>query len=313
MGNIINDMDRLEASFITWARARPDIDGAFVVGSRARTDHPADEWSDLDIGFVTSDIGRYLSDDEWVADIAEPWITYVDPVGPTRHVLFAGGLDAGFTPLPEKKVRLATRVVPVLNRFSMLYRLVPGGRRLKQQIAEAQDYYRRGARIILDKHGMARAFLSALPAEALVHPRTTQQQFADVVNEFWFKSVWTAKHLCRGELWYAKTTGFDGRMKTLLLRMLEWRAKAAHGWDYDTWEDGRFLEEWVDAHTLRELRETFGHYNAQDVARALMATMDTFRRLARETADALHIDYPTGVDERATQCVTICLDRVGVL
>ena len=41
--------ENLEKNFVSWAQAKEDIRAAFMVGSRARSDHPADEWSDMDI------------------------------------------------------------------------------------------------------------------------------------------------------------------------------------------------------------------------------------------------------------------------
>ena len=53
-------MEQLEQRFAAWAQTQPDIRAAFVVGSRARTDHPADQWSDLDIMVVTTRPERLL-------------------------------------------------------------------------------------------------------------------------------------------------------------------------------------------------------------------------------------------------------------
>ena len=36
-------------SFTTWAAYEDNVRTAVIIGSRARSDHPADEWSDLDI------------------------------------------------------------------------------------------------------------------------------------------------------------------------------------------------------------------------------------------------------------------------
>lgn len=59
-------------------------------------------------------------------------------------------------------------------------------------------------------------------------------------------------------------------MKTLLLQMMEWHAKTIHGKDYyDVWHAGRFLDEWVDQETLKEIKNTFGHYEKADSFRAL--------------------------------------------
>lgn len=301
-------MKQLEERFVDWAEARSDVRAAIVVGSWARVDHPADEWADLDIGFTATDPQRYLSSTDWLENIANPWVTYPDQAGVVHHVLFEGGLDAGFAVLPNNTVKQAVRFLPVLRRVPILWRLLPKGlgERLKQDIASAADYYRRGARVILDKDGLAAKFLALFPASAQPHDPPGLTEFQNVVNEFWFQAVWTAKHLRRGELWWAKAESLDGRMKALLLRVMEWDAWATHGWDYDTWEGGRFLEEWADHRAVRQLRDAFAYYDENDLWRALLATMDLFRWLASETAERLGYAYPTTADERVTAWVKVC-------
>jgi aminoglycoside 6-adenylyltransferase len=304
-------MEQLEERFVAWARARPDIRAAIVVGSWARIDHPADEWSDLDVGFTTTDPQRYLSKIDWLEDIAPTWVTYPDPSGVVHHVLFEGGLDAGIAVLANNTIKQAVRFLPLLRRFPILFRLLPRGlaEQIRQDVASGADYYRRGARVILDKDGLAARFLALFPAESPPQGSPKRAEFLEAVNEFWFLAVWTAKHLRRGELWFAKTEGCDGQMKSLLLRMLEWRARAEHGWDYDTWEKGRFLEEWTDPAALRALEKAFARYEDGDVRRALLATMDLFRSLATETAERLGYRYPTAADERVTGWVGRCLQE----
>lgn len=299
-------MDELEKMFIAWAQKRDDIRAAIIVGSRARTDHPGDEWADLDVGFLTIDLRTYTESADWLEEIAPVWTWYADPGGITRHVLFAGGFDAGLAPAPVASVKTATRFLPLLRRFPLLFRLVPGGSRIRQDVDAVSDYYRRGVRVILDKDGLAAKFLALFPASALHRSPPAEAEFASAVREFWFTSVWTAKHLRRGELWWAKSRGCDGRMKSLVLKMMEWQAWASHGPDYDTWSDGRFLEEWGDARALDAVRWSFAHYDANDIWRALLVTMDTFRQLAVDTAERLGFEYPTNADERVTEWVTAC-------
>jgi aminoglycoside 6-adenylyltransferase len=304
-------MKQLEERFVAWAQTRPDIRAAIVVGSWARVDHPADEWSDLDVAFTTTDPQRYLSNTDWLEDIAPTWVTYPDPGGVVRHVLFEGGLDAGVAVLANNTVKQAVRVVPLLRRVPMLLRLLPKGlsQQISRDIASAAEYYRRGVRVILDKDGLATRFLSLFPADSQPHAPPTEADFLEVVCEFWFLAAWTAKHVRRGELWFAKTEGCDGQMKSLLLRMLEWQARATHGWDYDTWERGRFLEEWADPPVLRALKTAFGRYGDDDVRRALLATMDLFRSVAVDTAERLGYSYPTSADERVTEWTRACLSE----
>lgn len=55
----------------------------------------------------------------------------------------------------------------------------------------------------------------------------------------------------------------------------------------------RFLEEWADPRAVADLVAAFAHYDEEDIWRALLATMDLFVWLERETAAALHYTYPT--------------------
>ncbi|OGO52327.1 MAG: hypothetical protein A2148_01525 [Chloroflexi bacterium RBG_16_68_14] len=92
-------------------------------------------------------------------------------------------------------------------------------------------------------------------------------------------------------------------MKDLLLRMLEWHARATHGWDYETWYTGRFVDRWADPRAAAALRETFARYDEEDVWRALFSTMELFGWLARETAERMNFTYPAAAEERVTEWV----------
>jgi aminoglycoside 6-adenylyltransferase len=301
----LRSLDDLESRFRQWAVGRPDIEAVIVVGSRARVDHPADEWADLDLGIVTTDPARYSDNATWLNEIGEVWVAYKDPVGTSWHVLFTGGLDAGVAPIPASMLRTADRLLGGLRSFPAARRLLPSPlrRRLDQAERDIAAYCGRGTRVIVDRRGRVERFLRAYSRAVPPAKPPTRAEFEASVTEFWFAAVWAAKHLRRGELWYAKNAGVDGHMKTLLLRILEWHARA-NGERVDTWENGRFLEEWADPDALRQLPNVFGHYAADDVWLALIATMDLFRQLACETAERLGYPYAEGADRQVTTWVT---------
>jgi len=255
--------EQLIERFVRWAETCPDIRAAVIVGSRARVDHPADEWSDLDLIVITTDPERYLSRTDWLENIGNPWLTLLERTATgdemERRVLFEGGLDVDFVLLPRKRVPQLIQDAPVA------------------------DIIRRGMRVLLDKDEIVPQ-LTLPPAEASSAHPPTQHEFLQVINDFWYHAVWTVKKLRRGELWTAKGCS-DAYMKWLLLRMLEWHARAANGWDYDTWHGGRFLEQWAEPRVLEALRDVFAHYGEEDIWHALLATMDMFRWLATETAE----------------------------
>ena len=57
--NVNTRMDLIAAAVADWARMRDDVRAVVVVGSHARTDAPADRWSDLDIAAVRRRAGTF--------------------------------------------------------------------------------------------------------------------------------------------------------------------------------------------------------------------------------------------------------------
>jgi aminoglycoside 6-adenylyltransferase len=273
--------------FVRWAEAQPDIRTVIVVGSRARADRPADQWSDLDLILVTRDPKRYLLRTDWLANLGRHWCTFVERTATgdevERRVLFEGGLDVDFLLVPLDRAQQLVRETPLADIIS------------------------RGARVLVDKDGTGPQLTARIGEAAPRHP-PTQQQFEEAIHDFWYHAVWTSKKLRRGELWTSKRC-CDSYMKQLLLRMIEWHACASHGWDYDTWHGGRFLEQWTAPGVLRALRDAFAHYDEHDVRRALLATMCLYRRLAVETAGRLGYAYPAAADGHVTGWVRACLSE----
>jgi aminoglycoside 6-adenylyltransferase len=154
--------------------------------------------------------------------------------------------------------------------------------------------------VLPDKDGLAGRLPAAPADEPVAQP--TRAEFAQVVADFWYHALWTAKKLRRGELWTAHNC-CDSYLKWLVLPMIEWHTLATRGPDVDTWHKGRFLEQWADPRTLDGLRAAFAHHDTADVRRALLATMDLFRWLARETAQALGYVYSDEADASVTALV----------
>ncbi|HEX2140931.1 MAG TPA: aminoglycoside 6-adenylyltransferase, partial [Candidatus Limnocylindria bacterium] len=61
-----------------WAAATPGVGAALVVGSRARTDVPADEHSDTDVVLVCDDPDRWLHAIDWLAEFGRPLLSFVE-------------------------------------------------------------------------------------------------------------------------------------------------------------------------------------------------------------------------------------------
>ena len=272
-------MQQLEDRVIAWAESQPDIRAILVIGSRARHDFPADEWSDLDLMVFATDLEKYLSSDDWLDDIGAAWLILPLETGgghPERIVRFDGLCKVDF----------------VFLLVNDLQRMVESGR--------LDGIYRRGYYILADKDSLA-AQLPPSPFGPPPYERPPKHFFTLAVKWFWHDAVVIASQIRRRNLWFVKFR--DWKMKETLLMMLEWHAHAVHGWDCDTWHAGHFLSEWTDSQTWSELHRSFGQFDAAGSWQALLTTMNLFRRLATETAARLSYPYPTAVDERVTQLV----------
>jgi aminoglycoside 6-adenylyltransferase len=271
--------------FVLWAEDQADIRAVLMIGSRARVDHPADQWSDIDLIISASNPQPYLEYTEWLKNIGPVWATHVEPTLAgvhERRVLFEDGYDFDL----------------IFVADNMLSRLI--------QNDEVARIVRRGVRILVDKDRlMSRITLPLGRRPAYVPP--TQAQFTNLINDFWYHAAWTAKKLRRGELWTALMSN-NSYMKNLLMQMLEWHTHAISSENYDTWYQGRFVEEWADLATLEQLGEIFAHYDADDIKRTLAASMNLFRRVATETAAQLTYTYPYNSDANVSEWVKTILD-----
>jgi aminoglycoside 6-adenylyltransferase len=276
------DYDRIAERFVEWAHTEDAVRAVFVIGSRARQDHAADEWADLDFLVLTSEASDHLRRSGWLSRIGDPWITFTEPTpaghGSERRVLFAGGVDVDFAFF-------------TVGEIETMFRFDPRA---------AGTALGRGFRVLLDKDDVVARLLDGNPpAETEGASLPDAAAFEQVASDFWYHAVWTAKHLRRGELWWAKS-GCDGRMKELLRRVLEWDAAAV---GRDPWFRGRFFEEWADPVILRGLRTAFASYDEDEVWAALAVTMDLFGEVSRRTAAALGVPYPPAAEEHARALV----------
>ncbi|MFU7516534.1 aminoglycoside 6-adenylyltransferase [Clostridium sp. HCS.1] len=265
--------ENMERDFVSWAQTVEDIRAAFIVGSRARNDHPADQWSDMDIIFFTSRQNYYLSNNQWLNNMGEICTSFVSQTEGGDHeclTLFNGGWQVDF-------------VIHSLDdlRYIVNKKITP-------------DNFYRGVKVLIDKDNVANYIMpqySMAPKGNIL----SEEKFLQSINMFWFIALYTAKQILRNELWVVKVR--DNNMKELLLQMIEWHEKTVNGSGYDTWHAGRFLCEWASKETQIELQNSFGHFERIDSWKALMATINLFKRLSHDISQKKKFSYPYAVEK----------------
>lgn len=271
--------DQLIERIVRWGEREKSLHAALIIGSQAREDHPADENSDLDLILVVDEPETFIGSDDWLDEIGPFHISFVENTiahERERRVLFTGALDVDFVLLPKDSIQ-------------------------KLEGGEALGILCRGCRVLIDKIGLA----PKLPKPKREAPSCrflARRQFDNLVNDFWYHAILTVKKLRRGELWAAKFC-MDSYMKWKLLSLVEIYAHALHGPDYDTWHEGRFLEEWAEDWILDRLSQCFAHYDKGDMQAALLSTMELFGSVAAKSAELLGYPYAQQIQEYSTAWV----------
>ena len=226
------------------------------------------------------DAEYFVSSDQWLHTIGKFHVSFVEnTIGgyKERRVLFDDALDVDFVIIP-----CAAASSGIIDK-------------------EALAIFERGYRILIDKIGLEKA-MSQISQKKEPYSLLPEEEFLNIVNDFWYHTVWTAKKLKRGELWTAKGC-LDSHMKQKLLILMECYAHATNGINYDTWHNGRFIEEWAEPWIIEMLPKCFSHYNKEGIKAALLSTMDLFRTISVEIAKRCNYKYPYRADEYTTKLV----------
>lgn len=266
---------KLEQHFAEWASQQPSIIAVIVVGSRARSDHAADDWSDLDLIVFTTAPDHYLHYAAWL----DAFGTVVAAISSSF-----GQRDREWIALYKDSSKLDAAILAI----------DPILRPTLQAMVDTfpyPDVLQRGVRVLVDKTGTSSQL--HLP-EMHSLPQPNQAEFTDVLNQLSLTALKTAKFVRRGDIWRAKQL-CDGTLKQHMLTLLEWHAALPPN-SRDIWYDGRFLHEWADPQDLENVPESFAAFRPDDVQRALLATLQLCRRLALTIAAQLMLDYPAHVD-----------------
>lgn len=175
--------DTIITRFTGWTKAQKEIDAALMIGSRARTDEPADEWSDLDIIFLTSKPEQFIHSEHWLNQIHPYSITFLEKTavgnGIERRVMFDPHLDVDF-------------VILTPEHFSGML-----------QLMETHQVLNKGYKVLFDKTDVLNG-IKVSDDLSQPHMLPTQAQYDNLVQYFWYHVVWVSKKMLRGEIWVAK-------------------------------------------------------------------------------------------------------------
>lgn len=267
---------------VQWVEQHPLIRALLLTSSRTNPAAPLDALSDHDVILCVTDLDAFAQNEDWLQALGRPL------------VLLRGSDEIGGLPAPVRLVLYddGTKIDYSVWPFEELGRIVQTA-----TLPEALDV---GYSVLVDKDGLARE-LPPPTYRAHIPSPPTQQEYLDLVEEFWWETCYVAKNLWRDELMPARYS-LDGVMKTdLLRRLLEWRIEIDHGWSLKPGVLGRGLKKRLDAATWDALAQTYTGPEIEENWQALFRTTGLFRRVAVEVGQALGYIYPDDLDRQMTQ------------
>lgn len=280
-------MDRYEAikkKLLEIAKEDNNIKAIAAIGSSTRETVKADEYSDLDIVIATEDTDGWLYG-EMPKRLGEIKISFIGTTitgEKERRVLYENALDVDMLVLTPNQLETS----------------------IKQH--EAEFVCNRGYTVLYDDMNVKK-MLDTYVNREVKHTSLNEEEFINLVNDFYFHTIWASKKILRGELWASKMC-IDCCLKEHLLQVIE--MYSVDRYHVDVWHGGRFLDRWVEDDIKQELRRCFAHYDREDMVTALFATMKLFSRLSEAVAQMEGYEYPAIAKEYAEQTVTSYFDSV---
>ncbi len=249
---------------IEWGKKEEAVRALILLGSRAGC-QPVDSFSDYDLSIFCNTHEPYTKSEEWLSQFGNVWVCIKEKVFckgrtfPSRLVIYEGGIKVDFSFLS----------IDILDEIA--------------QSRSLPDDYKLGYKVLLDKENKTSGMLSPQFEVKAIKP--SEQEFNEVIKEFWFEVYHVGVYLKRGDLWSVKFRSWAAHC--FLLKMIEWHAQAEEGWIYSPPPNGKRMPSWVDQALWNDLHGIFAHFDAEDSWKALFHTMELFRRLTSDTAQAL--------------------------
>ena len=234
-------------------------------GSRTCPKALKDEFQDYDVVYIVDDLYNLTSDLSWLNKFGKRII--------------------------EQEVSLGNRCLYLMlfedgNRIDLT--LCP-----KEHIQEWVDS-EAGFTVLEDEKGLFESY-SPSPKRFWIHP-TTETDFKNSCNEFWWVSAYVVKGICRHQVIYA-TDHLYGICHQELLKVLAWQVASDRG-VIDIGKNYKYLFNYLPAEKEKEFSNLLDFSNIEKLTQSLFATMELFHQEAQSLANKMGFNYDKKVAEK---------------
>lgn len=249
---------------IEFARKSDNIRALVLQGSVVNHKAPIDIFSDLDPLFYCRDVFEFVNDFEWkntfgevISYFHDEWDSHDNKKTYSRLTLYSDGfkIDFGFADISLAKY------------------------------ANDMELYK----IYVDKD-------SAIPKPEVDDDRKfyvkkpTNQEFQDVLRDFFFDSSYVLKTICRDEITFNQY--MFGILHKKIVILAEWYIGIKHDFKVNTGVYGRYLKQFLSETEYQSLKETYPSYKTEESKKALFKSFDLVQYFGEYIAGKFDYEYP---------------------
>jgi len=266
---------------VNWASEEKDVRAVIITSSRANPNALRDIFTDYDIEFAVTDIGKYLSHDSWLYNFGEP----IEIIKEDEQAF--NGEFAMRMVIYADYIKIDFRIHTVVKFHEQI---------LKKQLPDDWDI---GCKVLIDKDSMT-ADLKKPTFNAFTIAPPSEEEFSATVKNFWWDTTYVAKSLWRDELFYAKYI-FENIIRfNYLKKIIEWRIGSRSNEKITTNKYGRLFKKYLTPDEWESIEATFAGSNISENWDALFAAMNVFRNFSKDIASKMNFNYPDKLDEEIT-------------
>lgn len=224
-----------------------------------------DEFSDIDITFLTTNPAKYLENDEWL-----------DAFGKRIIMQKPEAIDLGN----------GHKAYPYLMLFQ-------GGSRIDLKIAsidalEAYLHWESSIQIIRDFDQRVKNII--IPSEAsFFTQKPTEKEFLETLNEFYWLLPYVAKGCARNQFLYA-VKHLDA-VREELLKVICWSIADEHNYQLNLGSCHKYLSDYMNELDWRIVKSTYISAKNAQIEGALMSMIDLMENYSKPLAEKYGYDY----------------------
>ena len=241
------------------------VEAVAMSGSRTDTKAPKDEFQDYDVVYVVDDLDNLTSDLSWLDQFGTRIIEQHNVLGNRRLylMLFEDGNRIDLTLCPKEHI---------------------------QEWVDSEA----GFTVLEDPENLFEPYFPN-PGRFWIHP-TTETDFKNSCNEFWWVSSYVVKGICRHQVIYA-TDHLYGICQQELLKVLAWQVARDNG-TVDVGKNYKYLFNYLPTEKEKEFSDLLDFSSIDKITQSLFATMELFHQEAQSLANKMGFNYDKEVAER---------------